>query len=384
MPADSNAAIGAHGAIRIDRITHGDGERIRARTRVRTQDGRYVQIERLGTSEAGATAAVKKAALERSVAVTGSDEFSPSMTLNALAAAFIADCIAARRSSGTIRQYKSVVDTHLKPRGALTLGELTTGRLQRIVDSIDGEGSRANVRRVLSSALSLAVRNDALVKNPMEGVRRETSGVNSDRTHVPPESVDKFLADIYANEHLLRNDAAEPSELMILMGLRVGELCALQWSDIDFDAGTLQIEATAVREKGIGMLRQPAPKTDASRRTLAIPARAKTLLLARFERMGNPTPGESVFLSVRGTVRDPQTITKAVGAAGAALGFPRITSHSFRRTTATLLHAAGLSPKDIADFLGHKNPAMTEAAYIQRQQGAARAAAAIDRVVPSP
>lgn len=188
--------IGAHGAIRIDRITHGDGERIRARTRVRTQDGRYVQIERLGTSEAGATAAVKKAALERSVAVTGSDEFSPSMTLNALAAAFIADCIAARRSSGTIRQYKSVVDTHLKPRGALTLGELTTGRLQRIVDSIDGEGSRANVRRVLSSALSLAVRNDALVKNPMEGVRRETSGVNSDRTHVPPESVDKFLADI--------------------------------------------------------------------------------------------------------------------------------------------------------------------------------------------
>ncbi|WP_068494642.1 tyrosine-type recombinase/integrase [Pseudoclavibacter helvolus] len=383
MPADSNAAIGAHGAIRIDRITHGDGERIRARTRVRTQDGRYVQIERLGTSEAGATAAVKKAALERSVAVTGSDEFSPSMTLNALAAAFIADCIAARRSSGTIRQYKSVVDTHLKPRGALTLGELTTGRLQRIVDSIDGEGSRANVRRVLSSALSLAVRNDALVKNPMEGVRRETSGVNSDRTHVPPESVDKFLADIYANEHLLRNDAAEPSELMILMGLRVGELCALQWSDIDFDAGTLQIEATAVREKGIGMLRQPAPKTDASRRTLAIPARAKTLLLARFERMGNPTPGESVFLSVRGTVRDPQTITKAVGAAGAALGFPRITSHSFRRTTATLLHAAGLSPKDIADFLGHKNPAMTEAAYIQRQQGAARAAAAIDRVVPA-
>lgn len=343
-----------------------------------------MQIERLGTSEAGATAAVKKAALERSVAVTGSDEFSPSMTLNALAAAFIADCIAARRSSGTIRQYKSVVDTHLKPRGALTLGELTTGRLQRIVDSIDGEGSRANVRRVLSSALSLAVRNDALVKNPMEGVRRETSGVNSDRTHVPPESVDKFLADIYANEHLLRNDAAEPSELMSLMGLRVGELCALQWSDIDFDAGTLQIEATAVREKGIGMLRQPAPKTDASRRTLAIPARAKTLLLARFERMGNPTPGESVFLSVRGTVRDPQTITKAVGAAGAALGFPRITSHSFRRTTATLLHAAGLSPKDIADFLGHKNPAMTEAAYIQRQQGAARAAAAIDRVVPSP
>lgn len=351
---------------------------------MRTQDGRYVQIERLGTSEAGATAAVKKAALERSVAVTGSDDFSPSMTLNALSAAFIADCIAARRSSGTIRQYRSVVDTHLKPRGALTLGELTTGRLQRIVDSIDGEGSRANVRRVLSSALSLAVRNDALAKNPMEGVRRETSGVNSDRTHVPPESVDKFLIDIYENEGLLRNDAAEPSELMILMGLRVGELCALRWSDIDFDAGTLQIKATAVREKGVGMLRQPAPKTDASRRTLAIPARAKTLLLARFERMGNPGAGESVFLSIRGTVRDPQTITKAVGAAGAALGFPRITSHSYRRTTATLLHAAGLSPKDIADFLGHKNPAMTEAAYIQRQQGAARAAAAIDRVVPAP
>lgn len=340
-----------------------------------------MQIERLGTSEAGATNAVKRAVMERAAATAAVGEFSSSMTLKALSAAFIAECIAARRSSGTIRQYQSVIDTHLSPRGALTLGELTTGRLQRIVDSIEGEGSRANVRRVLSSALSLAVRNDALAKNPMEGVRRETSGVNSDRTHVPPELVDKFLVDIYANESLVDADAAEPSELMILMGLRVGELCALQWSDIDFDAGTLTVAATAVREKGVGMIRQPAPKTDASRRTLAIPARAKALLLARFERMGSPGAEEHVFLSIRATVRDPQTITKAVGAASAALGFPRITSHSFRRTTATLLHAAGLSAKDIADFLGHKNPAITEAAYIQRQQGAARAAAAIDQVL---
>jgi integrase len=56
-----------------------------------------------------------------------------------------------------------------------------------------------------------------------------------------------------------------------------------------------------------------------------------------------------------------------------------VTSHTFRKTVATRLDEAGLTPRQVADQLGHANPSMTLDVYFGRQVVSAEAARALDR-----
>jgi integrase len=55
-----------------------------------------------------------------------------------------------------------------------------------------------------------------------------------------------------------------------------------------------------------------------------------------------------------------------------------ITSHSFRKTVATMLDDAGLSPRVVADQLGHARPSMTQDVYMGRGMVNPRAVVALD------
>ena len=59
-------------------------------------------------------------------------------------------------------------------------------------------------------------------------------------------------------------------------------------------------------------------------------------------------------------------------------GFDWVTSHSFRKTTATLLDQAGLSARVIADQLGHARPSMTQDVHMGRKAVDPRAVAALE------
>ncbi|MCT9622247.1 MULTISPECIES: tyrosine-type recombinase/integrase [unclassified Curtobacterium] len=63
------------------------------------------------------------------------------------------------------------------------------------------------------------------------------------------------------------------------------------------------------------------------------------------------------------------------------LGFPGFKSHGFRKTVATVLDQAGLSTREIAEFLGHENPSLTQDVYMSRTAGTVRAAAALDSLL---
>ena len=56
-----------------------------------------------------------------------------------------------------------------------------------------------------------------------------------------------------------------------------------------------------------------------------------------------------------------------------------VTSHTFRKTVATRLDEAGLTPRQVADQLGHANPSMTLDVYFGRQVVSAEAARVLDR-----
>ncbi|WP_344717074.1 tyrosine-type recombinase/integrase [Oerskovia jenensis] len=81
-----------------------------------------------------------------------------------------------------------------------------------------------------------------------------------------------------------------------------------------------------------------------------------------------------VFPSPMGKLRDPSNTTKTLRALLDQAGFGWATSHTFRKTAATLMDQAHMSAREIAGQLGHANPSLTTDVYMDRRPATTRAA----------
>ena len=120
------------------------------------------------------------------------------------------------------------------------------------------------------------------------------------------------------------------------------------------------------------MVRQAHAKTERSARTTRLPPATIDLLrrrhacLAEFTTLIFPTPLMRM--------RDPGNVQRAIRERRVELGYPELSTHSFRKTCATILDRAGLSATEIADYLGHENPSLTQDVYMNTLKGTSRAA----------
>ena len=77
-------------------------------------------------------------------------------------------------------------------------------------------------------------------------------------------------------------------------------------------------------------------------------------------------------------MRDASNTAADLRDAFANAGFEWATSHVLRKTNASILDAAGLSPREIADQLGHARPSMTMDRYMGRKIASERGATALE------
>ena len=167
---------------------------------------------------------------------------------------------------------------------------------------------------------------------------------NSDvrtREHLTPEEVDTLIA---AVGRLGRHGGRDAALILIAYrhGLRVGELVALRWDQIDLRAGLLHVS----RLKG------GAPSTH--------PLRGPELRALRRLRRGYPNSAAYVFTTERDGPLTDSGVRKIVGRAGAAapLPFP-VHPHMLRHATGYKLANDGQDTRAIQHYLGHKNIAHT-------------------------
>ncbi len=101
------------------------------------------------------------------------------------------------------------------------------------------------------------------------------------------------------------------------------------------------------------------------------------------ERRKLPYLGEQsvIFPSTNGTLRDPDNFAGQWRRTRDELGVPDISSHSFRKTVATLIDDAGLSARIGADHLGHAKVSMTQDRYMSRGRVHNEVANLLDKAV---
>jgi integrase len=135
-----------------------------------------------------------------------------------------------------------------------------------------------------------------------------------------------------------------------------------------------------VRLRGQALVRQDHTK-GGDERSVALPQFAVDAL---HRRKGDPRRTGYllvIFPSSTGTLQDPDNVGKQWREVREGLGLPDVSSHSFRKTVATLIDDSGLSPRIGADQLGHARPSMTQDVYRSRGQVHTEVADVIDKAV---
>ena len=164
-------------------------------------------------------------------------------------------------------------------------------------------------------------------------------------------------------------DDPKPLELGIILalygGLRIGEVCALQWADIDLDSGTVQVSKTMMRiqntspeaEKKTYILID-RPKTESSIRMIPFPEFIISVMKSmRKENECFLLTGTRHYLEPRVCLDQYKKILKKAG-------IPSVTFHTLRHTFATRCAENGFDPKSLSEILGHANVNTTLQRYV--------------------
>lgn len=150
-----------------------------------------------------------------------------------------------------------------------------------------------------------------------------------------------------------------PFRAMVLMatftGMRLGELRALTRRHLDMLHGTVSVVAQ-LQELATGEMIIGPPKSDAGRRTVAIPPAIGPELEAHLARWAAAGPDGLVFCGKHGQPFRRATFYKAWRAATRTVGVPELRFHDLRHTGNTLAAATGASTKELMARMGHASP----------------------------
>lgn len=154
-------------------------------------------------------------------------------------------------------------------------------------------------------------------------------------------------------------------ELAAATGMRRGELCGLPWTDVDLDAGVINVTTTRV-QTGWEVV-EGAPKTEAGRRHVSLVAQDVAVLRAwkrkqAAERlaMGSDWAGTGlVFTREDGAAWHPDSVTDTFERLAFAAHLPPVRLHDVRHAHISQLFAAGVDVRIISERVGHLGSQMT-------------------------
>lgn len=273
-----------------------------------------------------------------------------------------------RLKGATQQRYQNLIDRHIAPGlGAYRLDRLNTAVIngflnRKLIDGrLDGAGglSPSYVRAmavVISSALHFAhtagLTHEARIAVHKPALKKPAVAVLDRPAQAKIEA--------YAAEH--PSPTAAGMLLALYAGLRIGEVCALRWSDVDFREATLRVRHTIARVPAEGarsVLVLDTPKTRASCREIPIASKLLRVLteLHKHTRSAFVVSDSASFVS-------PRTFDYRFRRVLQCAGVPPVNFHTLRHTFATRCVESAVDMKTLSELLGHANAAVTLNTYV--------------------
>ncbi len=257
----------------------------------------------------------------------------------------------------TYNRYKSICDLHLiKDLGEYELEELKPNVLQDfLLKKIDDHYSTNTIKgivSVLKQALRLAITLEFVDKEYCSNLKMPSSEEKEISVFTKKE---QQVIESFCLNHKKRNYIG--IVICLYTGIRLGELLALTWNDIDFNSNLLTINKTSYSAKvdGKTQIIVDKPKTKKSNRVIPLPNQLVKLLKIIKKESNSKyviTTRNSGMVGNRSYQRTFKFILKKVNV-------PYRNFHSLRHTFATNAIELGMDVKTLAEILGHTNAMIT-------------------------
>ena len=254
----------------------------------------------------------------------------------------------------TQKSYAYFLRVHLIPAlGELQLRNVTREPIQAMLNAKLGSGlaweTVHHIQCALSKILGTAVEWGYIEANPVRMTRLPRRRRTNNKTVLTPLQLKMLLAQL-----------PEPSRTLVfllsLTGLRIGELLALRWRNVDLMAGLLRVEETVYE----GHFDEP--KSRHSVRLIPLGQRA-VRVLARLNKASDPD--SLVFVSRNGTTLDRRTLlSRQLKPAAKAAGLGNVNWHLLRHSNATLHDSLGTPIGTVQALLGHSSSEITRQIYL--------------------
>ena len=272
----------------------------------------------------------------------------------------------------------STLENQVYPHiGNISINKLTHSKIQKMVNDLNESGlSYSTVKKAYEAVLGCMRYyriQTSTSFNPCEDItlpeanRKEDSDIEFFTKEERIKIVEEATRTYQDGKHVYR--LGWMFVLMLYSGMRVGEVCALTWDDIDFSARTINVRKNAVevREKDKNGKSHSVLKTQDSTKTRSgtriIPMTEKAFLaLSELQKITGEY--EYIITSSKGERIRPSRIDRTFHLILDEIGLKHVGVHTLRHTFATMLFHNGCEVKVVSELLGHSNTKITENIYI--------------------
>jgi integrase len=293
-----------------------------------------------------------------------------------------AEGLGGNRAPSTILIYRRAVAHRYGAIDRVPLAKLTRAQIERMLTGWQEAGlssqTRASAFRILRTALRRAVDDGLIRRDPTAKV--ESPRIDRHRPTVwSAAQMQTFLAAIDGH----RDGLLFRTILLTLM--REGEAAALDWEDVDLDAGLLHVRRTLQRQKDGSWGVSERPKSDHGYRTIPLGADLVQRLIAHRADQERRREEHGPFWHDDGAVFDRGNGRRYSASSMhgrfkrllARAGVPEIRIHDLRHSGSTFLAEQGVNIKAVSELLGHHSAQFTIDMYVTPLEAERRAATAL-------
>ena len=273
----------------------------------------------------------------------------------------------------TFSHYNNIINTHIRPYFlAFKLEEIDTVIIRNFINEklssgrIDGTGGLSNKSvKDISSVLKMIIKYGAS-KGLLHSSLTDFSVPKDRKKDIKILSPQDFRC---LENYVYDSDDSYKLGVYICLhtGLRIGEICALQWNDIDFTNKSLKVKKTILRIADVDSSTTKtkiiidSPKSESSIREIPLPNKLMEILHLHKCKITNDN-----YYVLTGCEKyiEPRNYYERYKKYLIKCKIPNYTFHSLRHTFATRCVEIGFDPKTLSEILGHSDVKITLSRYV--------------------